>query len=178
VADIEDINMKPTNSECPLADNDGNCSCVQSSTESETSTVDIKPSTDKVSLSVAHHDDHDGHDEHSDLEAGHHNMRSLILIMALSLHHLFEGMSLGLQHTVTSVFTLLLALMCHETIISFSLGLQFVKCKYSLKRFIITAISVSTIMPIGVAIGKSSLFVAAVFIHFNVVRCSLLHELR
>lgn len=154
--------MKSINSECPLSDADGNCCCVESSAGSlpVITAMDVKPSADKVSLSSSHHDSHD------ELEAGHHNMRSLILIMALSLHHLFEGMSLGLQHTVTSVFTLLLALMCHETIISFSLGLQFIKCKYSLKRFIITAVAVSTIMPIGVAIGKS-LLGAAFFVYFN-----------
>jgi zinc transporter 1/2/3 len=75
------------------------------------------------------------------------------LIMALSLHHIFEGLALGLQHSVQRVFTLLLALMCHETIISFSLGLQFVKCGYSLKRILITTLLCSIIMPIGVTIG-------------------------
>lgn len=96
----------------------------------------------------------DAHQQHQhDAEATHHNVRSLILIMALSLHHIFEGMSLGLQHSVSRVFTLLIALMCHETIISFSLGLQFVKCKYRLKRHIITALCCCIIMPIGVGIG-------------------------
>lgn len=83
----------------------------------------------------------------------HSNMRSLILIMALALHHIFEGMSLGLQQTSQKVFTLLIALMCHEVIISFSLGLQFVKCRYSLKRMIITCFCCCIVSPIGVAIG-------------------------
>lgn len=83
-----------------------------------------------------------------------HGMRSLILILALSLHHLFEGISLGLQRTVAGAFTLLIALLCHETIISFSLGLQFVKCSYSSKQHYITAFACSIVEPIGVAVGN------------------------
>ena len=87
-----------------------------------------------------------------------HGIRSLILIMALSLHHLFEGMSVGLQHTVTGVFMLLLALLCHETIISFSLGLQFVKCSYTKRQHYITAFVCSTVEPIGVTVGRLQLY--------------------
>jgi len=82
-----------------------------------------------------------------------HAMRSVILILALSLHHLFEGMSLGLQRTVTGAFMLLIALLCHETIISFSLGLQFVKCGYTTRQHYITAFACSMVEPIGVAVG-------------------------
>ena len=153
VADIEDIAMKSSSSECPLSAQGAGCCCEQSSIASspEVLAIDTKPSVDFASaaLSTSHVDHMD-----DDAEAGHHNVRSLILIMALSLHHLFEGMSLGLQQTVNHVLLLLMAVMCHETIVSFSLGLQFIKCKYSLKRFIITCIAVATIMPIGVAIGQ------------------------
>jgi len=82
-----------------------------------------------------------------------HAMRSIILILALSLHHLFEGISLGLQRSVAGAFTLLIALLCHETIISFSLGLQFVKCSYTMRQHYITAFACSIIEPIGVAVG-------------------------
>ena len=82
-----------------------------------------------------------------------HTMRSVILILALSLHHLFEGISLGLQRTVTGALMLLIALLCHETIISFSLGLQFVKCAYTTRQHYVTAFACSIIEPIGVAVG-------------------------
>jgi len=83
----------------------------------------------------------------------HRAVRSLILILALSLHHFFEGISVGLQRSVSGVFTLLIALLCHETIISFSLGLQFVKSCYSRRLHYITAFICSIIEPIGVAVG-------------------------
>jgi len=88
-------------------------------------------------------------------QGNYHAMRSIILILALSLHHLFEGISLGLQRTVTGAFMLLIALLCHETIISFSLGLQFVKCGYTTRKHYITAFVCSIIEPIGVAVGTS-----------------------
>jgi len=88
-------------------------------------------------------------------EGTHRAVRAAILMLALSLHHLFEGISLGLQWTVTGALMLLIALLCHETIISFSLGLQFVKCSYTIRQHYITAFLCSIVEPIGVAVGKS-----------------------
>ncbi len=59
----------------------------------------------------------------------HHSTRSIILILALSLHRVFEGMSIGLQQNVQNTGSLFLAVMCHETVIGFSLGLQV--CMYT-----------------------------------------------
>lgn len=84
-----------------------------------------------------------------------HGVRSLILMMALSLHHIFEGMSIGLQHSLQRVFTLLGAVMSHEIIISFSLGMQLVRCHYTLRRLIIAALICALFMPVGVAIGTA-----------------------
>jgi len=91
-----------------------------------------------------HRNHHGGH---------HHATRSLILILALSLHRIFEGMSIGLQQTVASVISLFGAVMCHEMVIGFSLGLQFVRSGFALRRLLITSLVCSLIMPLGVLIG-------------------------
>ena len=83
----------------------------------------------------------------------HHNTRSLVLILALSLHRIFEGMSVGLQTTNQAVFQLFFAVMCHEIVIGFSLGLQFVKSSFPLRKLLITSLICSFIMPLGVAVG-------------------------
>jgi len=83
----------------------------------------------------------------------HHATRSLILILALSLHRIFEGISIGLQQTVANVASLFGAVMCHETVIGFSLGLQFVRSGFALRRIVITSFVCSVIMPLGVLIG-------------------------
>lgn len=83
----------------------------------------------------------------------HHATRSLILILALSLHRVFEGMTIGLQQTVTSVISLFGAVMCHEMVIGFSLGLQFVRSGFALRRLVVMSLVCSLIMPLGVLIG-------------------------
>lgn len=83
----------------------------------------------------------------------HHNTRSIILIVALSMHRIFEGMTIGLQSSVHNIWSLFLAVMCHELVIGFSLGLQLVKSRLSLRRMSIASLICSAIMPVGVAIG-------------------------
>lgn len=126
-------------------------SCSDPVTEEKPSSPESQKYELANNIELHSNDSHSVHDHSAG--ASHHDVRSLVLIIALSLHHIFEGLSLGLQTTVQRVFTLLIAVMCHEMIISFSLGLQFVKCKYTLKRMLITAFCCSIIMPIGVAIG-------------------------
>ena len=83
----------------------------------------------------------------------HHSTRSIILIIALSMHRIFEGMTIGLQGSVHNIWSLFLAVMCHELVIGFSLGLQLVKSRLSLRQLSITSFVCSVIMPVGVAIG-------------------------
>jgi len=90
------------------------------------------------------------------MQGGHHHhhvTRSLVLILALSLHRIFEGMSIGLQQTVANVVSLFGAVMCHEMVIGFSLGLQFVRSGFALRRLLVTSFVCSLIMPLGVLIG-------------------------
>ena len=82
-----------------------------------------------------------------------HSNRSLILLVALSFHRIFEGMSIGLQHTTSHVLRLFAAVMCHEAAIGFSLGLQFVKNRWSSRRVVLACFLCSLIMPLGVIIG-------------------------
>ena len=114
------------------------------------SVVDVAPeSANNTTSGGSAGDEGDAGDD----QGTYHTVRSLILILALSLHHFFEGISVGLQRSVSGVFTLLIALLCHETIISFSLGLQFVKSSYSRRLHYVTAFLCSIIEPIGVAVG-------------------------
>lgn len=99
-----------------------------------------------LGLSEPPNDDHQ-HDHH------HHSTRSIILIIALSMHRIFEGMTIGLQGSVHNIWSLFLAVMCHELVIGFSLGLQLVKSRLSLRRMCITSFVCSVIMPLGVALG-------------------------
>ena len=63
------------------------------------------------------------------------------------------GMSIGLMHTERAVWSIALAVVCHEAVISFSLGLQFVKNSFSTCRTFLYAFVCSLILPSGLAIG-------------------------
>ena len=51
-------------------------------------------------------------------------MRILILVGALSLHAIFEGLVFGLAERVDEVFGTILAVLVHKSIIAFSTGMQ------------------------------------------------------
>lgn len=82
-----------------------------------------------------------------------HGTRSLILMLALSLHRIFDGMGVGLQTKTQNVWNLLIAVVCHEVVIGFSLGLDFVKNNYTWRRLLVTSVLCSLIMPVGILIG-------------------------
>ena len=82
-----------------------------------------------------------------------HITRSMVLLLALSLHRIFEGMSVGLQSTTSNVWNLFIAIVSHESIIGFSLGLQFVKNKFSITRILVLTGVCSLFEPVGVGIG-------------------------
>lgn len=136
--------------DCPLSGTGGCCSdeTEQNLTEKEKHII--------VSLKVDEKRKKDIEDDDNETSHGHHHAtRSIILILALSLHRIFEGMSIGLQNSVQNVGHLFLAVMCHEMVIGFSLGLQFVKSRLTLRRLVVTSLICSIIMPIGVGMGTA-----------------------
>ncbi|KAI0215128.1 Zinc transporter ZIP1, partial [Lamellibrachia satsuma] len=87
-----------------------------------------------------------------------HNMRmtrSLVLLMALSLHHIFEGMTVGLKHTEMGVWNMCIAIVSHEVVVGFSLGLQLLRSYNTVKKVVIAALLCALMTPLGVIIGMS-----------------------
>ena len=58
------------------------------------------------------------------LTAGHGVPSSLIFLLALSIHSIFEGAALGLQMRQEKVMEFAIALLLHEVIMAFTFGLQ------------------------------------------------------
>jgi zinc transporter 1/2/3 len=94
---------------------------------------------------LGHHDEHnEGEEEETaandnvsessqivDAQFGqpHSTVRVVLLVMALSLHAVFEGLSLGMIPEVTALFQIFGALLIHKTVIGFSLGIRLVQSK-------------------------------------------------
>ena len=73
--------------------------------------------------SRCHGGDVTGQEVNNSFEAA---MRGLLVILALSLHAVFEGIALGLTVSVRSVWYLFLAIASHKFVIAFCVGMQFV----------------------------------------------------
>ncbi|KAK2189376.1 hypothetical protein NP493_108g04029 [Ridgeia piscesae] len=72
--------------------------------------------------------------------------------MALSLDSVFEGMAVGLKTTTPGVWSLMVAIVAHEIVISFGLGLQLVK-HHPRRRVIIIGLVYALMTPLGGTMG-------------------------
>jgi len=80
-------------------------------------------------------------------------LRGFLVILALSLHAVFEGIALGLTNTESSVWYLFFAVASHKFVISFCIGMQFVSSGIKTILNIIFISTFSLISPIGAGIG-------------------------
>jgi len=105
--------------------------------------------------SQAHHS-HDGHHNHSHISHGvfqHSSLRSVMLLLALSFHSVFEGIAIGLQENSAQLMSIFIAVIVHKAVMAFSLGLNIAQSDLSVKSFVLSNIMFSISSPIGVGIG-------------------------
>ncbi|GAB1605230.1 zinc transporter ZIP3-like [Argonauta hians] len=82
------------------------------------------------------------------------SLRSVLLLLALSLHTVFDGLTIGLEKTVTGIWSLFTAVIIHKILIGFTLGLQmFENAQWSVKRTVFLMAAFSIVSPIGIVIG-------------------------
>ncbi|XP_076443730.1 zinc transporter ZIP1-like [Babylonia areolata] len=95
---------------------------------------------------------HHHHHHHDDLQS-HSPLRALMLVMALSLHSVFEGLAVGLQTSTGQVLGIFAALVLHKSILSFSIGMSLVQSRLSLRVCVRTILFFALTAPVGVAVG-------------------------
>jgi len=94
-----------------------------------------------------------GHQHIHQFESEHSNLRSLLLLLALSFHSVFEGLAIGLQNSKEDMLTIFVAVMMHKAIMAFSLGLNIAQSSFSVKAFIASSLVFSLASPLGVGVG-------------------------
>ncbi|XP_063602498.1 zinc transporter ZIP1-like isoform X2 [Penaeus indicus] len=92
------------------------------------------------------------HSIHQDI-ASHSSLRSMLLLFALSLHSIFEGLAVGLQDTIDDVVALFLVVIFHKGIIAFSLGLNMVQSKLTVAQMLLGIMFFCVTAPFGVGVG-------------------------
>ncbi len=96
------------------------------------------------------------HHEHHHVEASQlGGLRSFLLLLAMSLHTVFEGLALGLQPTSSAVWSLFLAVIIHKCVIAFSLGVQFAENARHVTRAVIFIVFFAVMSPLGAAVGTA-----------------------
>uniref|UniRef100_A0A914P7D2 Uncharacterized protein n=1 Tax=Panagrolaimus davidi TaxID=227884 RepID=A0A914P7D2_9BILA len=105
---------------------------------------------------------HPPHD-HSDDEHGHHHhhhilpgetgsIEYILLLIALSVHSIFEGIALGAQKELNGFMKFLLSVMIHEVLCSFAYGVSLSKQRIPLKKAFGSILFLSFSLPIGILI--------------------------
>ena len=83
----------------------------------------------------------------------HSNFRTFILVFAISLHSLFEGLAVGTNSEVQALLQIVIALLIHKSILAFSIGVQLVDADLPSKTVLICVAIFAIMAPIGVGIG-------------------------
>lgn len=88
-----------------------------------------------------------------EFEHNHSTLRSILLLIALSLHSIFEGLAVGLQRDTAQVVGVFAGLFLHKMVLSFSLGMSLVQSKLSYKSMLKSIVLFSLSSPFGIGLG-------------------------
>jgi len=110
---------------------------------------------DQEVTAAGHGHSHDVAD-HTDLGSGiQATTRGFMVILALSIHDLFEGIALGVARRESSVWFLILAFASHKWVISACLGLNWGRSKMALGVAALYLTTFCMVSPIGVGVGMA-----------------------
>uniref|UniRef100_A0A131YZ68 Zinc/iron transporter n=1 Tax=Rhipicephalus appendiculatus TaxID=34631 RepID=A0A131YZ68_RHIAP len=79
----------------------------------------------------------------------HSNLRSIVLVMSLSLHSIFEGIAIGLQPNVQLLLQILAAVSIHKSILAVTLGLNLAHSRLGHCSIVASALAFSLMAPLG-----------------------------
>lgn len=110
--------------------------------------VAVEPMASDEPQLLQHHLDHEHIPDFSNSMGS-----AVLMVMALSLHEVFEGMTVGLESEASMVWYLLAAISCHKIMLSAFLGLQLLatKTKLAVSYIFITIYAFTS--PVGILAG-------------------------
>ncbi|XP_002735524.1 zinc transporter ZIP3-like [Saccoglossus kowalevskii] len=114
-------------------------------------TINRKPNH-KMNGGRHHHDNKELGHTHLDLDnTG--PMRAIILLLALSVHSLLEGMAFGLQEDTPRIINLFIAIIIHESLASLAFGVSLVRTPRSTRAVFFFVLLFCIMLPVGIGIG-------------------------
>ncbi|GLG96463.1 Uncharacterized protein GBIM_03441 [Gryllus bimaculatus] len=80
-------------------------------------------------------------------------LRGLLVVLALSVHELFEGLAVGLQTTAAHVYYLMGAVAAHKLVLAFCVGLELVAARTRTRLAVLYVVVFAAVSPIGIGVG-------------------------
>lgn len=80
-------------------------------------------------------------------------LRGLLIVLALSVHELFEGMALGLENSTADVWLFFGAIASHKLVLAFCVGIELLVAKTNRRLAIGYIVMFAVVSPIGIGIG-------------------------
>uniref|UniRef100_A0A336MXY8 CSON009486 protein n=1 Tax=Culicoides sonorensis TaxID=179676 RepID=A0A336MXY8_CULSO len=81
------------------------------------------------------------------------SIRGLLIVLALSIHELFEGLAVGLEPTAASAWYMFGAVSAHKLVIAFCIGVELVVIRTKVWLGILYVIVFAIVSPIGIGVG-------------------------
>lgn len=80
-------------------------------------------------------------------------IRGLLVVLALSVHELFEGLSIGLENSSRHVWYMFGAVSAHKLVIAFCIGIELVSSGLKTVIIVTYIFTFAVVSPIGIGIG-------------------------
>ncbi|XP_073950479.1 zinc transporter ZIP2-like [Choristoneura fumiferana] len=120
------------------------------------STADlIEPENEKKKDVETNHG-HSHHHSHMPVSGGDDvttALRGLLIVLALSIHELFEGLAVGLESSASHVWYMLGAVSAHKLVIAFCIGVELIASRTKTWLSIVYITTFAIVSPIGIGIG-------------------------
>lgn len=81
------------------------------------------------------------------------SIRGLLVVVALSVHELFEGLAVGLESSASEVWYMFGAVSAHKLVIAFCIGVELITIQTKTILIILYVFTFAVVSPLGIGIG-------------------------
>lgn len=100
-----------------------------------------------------HDHDHNGHSHIIIEDTVVKSIRGLLVVLALSVHELFEGLAVGLESSASTVWYMFGAVSAHKLVIAFCIGVELVTTNTKTLLNVIYVLTFAIVSPLGIGVG-------------------------
>ncbi|XP_054933014.1 zinc transporter ZIP1-like [Dermacentor andersoni] len=108
----------------------------------------VRGVADNTGVEDAEAEEHTMESMHGDPNS-HSSLRSIVLVLSLSLHSIFEGIAIGLQPNVQLLLQILVAVSIHKSILAVTLGINLAHSRLGRCSIFTSALTFSLMAPLG-----------------------------